>query len=107
MNRHSKISDPGTESCRSEFDRKRNFYSDEEVFTDNSPRVFEGDNLSQIRFPLGGIGTGTISLGGRGELRDWEIFNRPNRDSWLPYNLFILRVSNESSEGALVKVLEH
>ena len=26
--------------------------------------------------PLGGIGTGTVSLGGRGDLRDWEIMNR-------------------------------
>jgi uncharacterized protein (DUF608 family) len=32
-----------------------------------------------IAFPLGGIGTGTISLGGRGQLRDWEIFNRPDK----------------------------
>ena len=32
-----------------------------------------------IAFPLGGIGTGTISLGGRGNLRDWEIFNRPDK----------------------------
>lgn len=27
--------------------------------------------------PIGGIGTGTISLGGRGNLQDWEIMNRP------------------------------
>jgi hypothetical protein len=26
---------------------------------------------------LGGIGTGTVSLGGRGELRDWEVANKP------------------------------
>ena len=24
------------------------------------------------------LGTGTVSLGGRGNLQDWEIFNRPN-----------------------------
>ena len=29
--------------------------------------------------PLGGIGTGTVSLGGRGELRDWEIMNVPGK----------------------------
>lgn len=29
--------------------------------------------------PLGGIGTGTVSLGGRGELRDWEIMNIPGK----------------------------
>jgi hypothetical protein len=32
-------------------------------------------SLEEIAFPLGGIGTGCVSLGGRGELRDWEIFN--------------------------------
>lgn len=29
--------------------------------------------------PIGGIGTGTVSLGGRGELRDWEIMNIPGK----------------------------
>lgn len=43
------------------------------------PRSFTGRNLAMIAFPLGGIGTGTISLGGRGQLRDWEIFNRPDK----------------------------
>ena len=43
------------------------------------PRAFSGPHLKMIAFPLGGIGTGTISLGGRGQLRDWEIFNRPDK----------------------------
>ena len=43
------------------------------------PRTFSGRSLKMIAFPLGGIGTGTISLGGRGQLRDWEIFNRPDK----------------------------
>ncbi len=43
------------------------------------PRLFTGRQLDMIAFPLGGIGAGSISLGGRGELRDWEIFNRPAR----------------------------
>jgi uncharacterized protein (DUF608 family) len=43
------------------------------------PRVYSGRHLEMIAFPLGGIGTGSISLGGRGQLRDWEIFNRPDK----------------------------
>jgi len=43
------------------------------------PRVYAGRQLAQLAFPLGGIGTGSISLGGRGQLRDWEIFNRPDK----------------------------
>ncbi len=42
-------------------------------------RDYEGDHLTRIALPLGGIGTGTVSLGGRGELRDWQIMNRPAR----------------------------
>ena len=38
---------------------------------------YDQDHLLNIALPLGGIGTGTISLGGRGELRDWEIMNKP------------------------------
>lgn len=38
---------------------------------------YDGDHLYRIALPLGGIGTGTVSLGGRGELRDWEIMNVP------------------------------
>ena len=32
-----------------------------------------------IAFPLGGVAAGSLCLGGRGQLRDWEIFNRPNK----------------------------
>jgi len=38
---------------------------------------YDQNHLGRIALPLGGIGTGTVSLGGRGDLRDWEIMNRP------------------------------
>lgn len=38
---------------------------------------YDQNHLYHIALPLGGIGTGTVSLGGRGELRDWEIMNVP------------------------------
>jgi uncharacterized protein (DUF608 family) len=53
-------------------------------------RVFEGNFLSEIAFPLGGIGTGTVSLGGRGELRDWEIANKPDKGHMLDNSFFSL-----------------
>jgi non-lysosomal glucosylceramidase len=43
------------------------------------PRVFTGRKLKMIAFPLGGVAAGSVALGGRGQLRDWEIFNRPNK----------------------------
>ena len=42
-----------------------------------SLRHYPPDRLARIALPLGGIGTGTVSLGGRGNLIDWEIMNRP------------------------------
>ena len=43
--------------------------------------VFKGDQLNEISFPLGGIGTGCLGLAGNGRLIDWEMFNRPNKGS--------------------------
>lgn len=40
-------------------------------------KQYDQQHLYQIALPLGGIGTGTVSLGGRGEFRDWEIMNVP------------------------------
>ena len=39
--------------------------------------TYTQDRLAKIALPLGGIGTGTISLGGRGDFRDCEIMNTP------------------------------
>lgn len=43
------------------------------------PRTFRGAALKMISFPLGGVAAGSVGLGGRGQLRDWEIFNRPSK----------------------------
>ncbi len=43
------------------------------------PRRFSGRKLKMIAFPLGGVAAGSIGLGGRGQLVNWEIFNRPNK----------------------------
>ncbi len=43
------------------------------------PRRFTGPQRKMISFPLGGVGAGSIALGGRGQLREWWIFNRPDK----------------------------
>ncbi|MFW2376494.1 MAG: GH116 family glycosyl-hydrolase, partial [Cellulophaga baltica] len=46
-------------------------------FTDDWPVLtsYDANHIAKIAMPIGGIGTGTVSLGGRGDLRDWEIMN--------------------------------
>lgn len=39
-------------------------------------KTYTGDYANKVAMPLGGIGTGTVSLGGRGDLKDWEIVNQ-------------------------------
>jgi non-lysosomal glucosylceramidase len=64
-----------------------------------------GDQLRAVRFPLGGIGTGTVSLGGRGELCDWEIFNRPAKGLDLPLTFFSIWARPRGGEP-VARVLE-
>ena len=47
-------------------------------------KTYDRDHIERIALPLGGIGTGTVSLGGRGNLLDWEIMNRPAK-GYIPY----------------------
>lgn len=69
------------------------------------PRIFTGRQIKQIAFPLGGVAAGSISLGGRGQLRDWEIFNRPNKGYSPAYAFPSLWVQSGSAEP-IARVLE-
>src|SRR5438270_8957128 len=79
-------------------------YSPEQLYGMGAPREFRGAALAEIAFPLGGIGTGTVALGGRGQLRDWEIFNRPSKGLTIP-RATLLRVQ-AGAGPAQVRVLE-
>ncbi|MEW6512295.1 MAG: GH116 family glycosyl-hydrolase [Bacteroidota bacterium] len=68
-------------------------------------RVFTGQSLQEIAFPLGGIGTGCISLGGRGDLRDWEIFNKPAKGSRLDFTFFALW-ARQKGHPPIARILE-
>ncbi|MBR0464288.1 MAG: hypothetical protein IJJ23_07875 [Clostridia bacterium] len=52
-------------------------------------------------YPLGGIGTGTISLNASGELTDFQIFNRPSLGMKVPYTFFSLYVNGPFGSRAL------
>jgi uncharacterized protein (DUF608 family) len=49
--------------------------------------MFSGKHLAMLAFPLGGVGAGSISLGRRANLRDWEIFNKPDKGNSPTYAL--------------------
>src|SRR5690348_5271603 len=76
-----------------------------QLFECGPQRTFTAASLSEIAFPLGGIGTGTVSLGGRGQLRDWEIFNRPGKGKALPYSFFSIWAQPRGGP-AVARVLE-
>src|SRR5881397_96347 len=80
-------------------------FSPEQLLEHGPQRTFTGMSLTEVAFPLGGIGTGTVSLGGRGQLRDWEIFNRPGKGKILPYTFFALW-AQPAGEAAVARVLE-
>ncbi len=42
-------------------------------------KTYDQEHIQKIALPIGGIGTGTVSLSGRGSLVDWEIMNRPGK----------------------------
>ena len=50
---------------------------------------YRDEKLKTVSFPLGGIGTGCIGISGNGELVDWEIFNRPNKNTRNGYSHFM------------------
>ena len=56
-------------------------------------------------FPLGGIGTGNVSIGARGEFRDWEISNHADKGTWLPFTFFAIRACPQDGES-VSRVLE-
>ena len=52
-------------------------------------KIYDGTHLRRVALPLGGIGTGTVSLGGNGSLRSWEVMNRPAK-GFNPHSFFVL-----------------
>lgn len=65
---------------------------------------YKGD-ASIAKFLLGGLGTGNISIGSRGEMRDWEIFNWPGKGQFVPFSFFAIWTKEEGKQP-VSKILE-
>ncbi|TCT33067.1 GH116 family glycosyl-hydrolase [Martelella mediterranea] len=79
-------------------------YSKAELYQRGERPSYPGE-AREAAFPLGGIGTGNVSIGARGELRDWEIFNWPGKKNFLPFTFFALWAQKEGSDP-VARILE-
>jgi uncharacterized protein (DUF608 family) len=69
------------------------------------PRKFQGRQLKMISFPLGGVAAGSLGLGGRGQLVNWEIFNKPNK-GFRPQYAFPAIWAQAAGSKPVARVLE-
>jgi len=67
--------------------------------------LYTGNQLKEISFPLGGIGTGSVGIAGNGSLIDFEIFNRPNKNSINAYTFFTVKAEYPDGRRA-VRILQ-
>lgn len=58
-------------------------------------KEYIGDNINQIAFPLGGIGTGSISLAGNGAIVDPEINGHPDREKDCGFTNFAIKAESD------------
>lgn len=79
-------------------------YSKKDLYSMTPQRIFKSD-AKEAAFLLGGIGTGNVSIGARGEFRDWEIFNHPGKGNKLDYTFFSI-YAKEKDKQPITKVLE-
>ena len=57
--------------------------------------VYTDKRRRYVSFPLGGIGTGSVSLTGSGRLIDWSIRNRPAIDQFNGYSHFAIKAEQD------------
>lgn len=79
-------------------------YSPTELYRRGPQRSFPAD-AKEAAFLLGGIGTGNVSIGSRGEFRDWEIWNWPGKKQFLPFSFFAIW-AREQGRAPVAKILE-
>ncbi len=81
-------------------------YPGEALLTPKVRDTYSGDDLKEIRFPIGGVGSGCISMNGKGALVDWEVADRPNAQSRPDFTFIGLRVGQKGQGQRRFRVLE-
>lgn len=76
----------------------------EDLFTQGQKRIYEGEHLEEISFPVGGIGSGLIQMNGKAELKVWQIFNNYGLTE-LPHSFYAIRTS-DSNGKTVVRALQ-
>ena len=96
-------------SCNGVVKEYNRVLGDTEESKSLSPSVsysYGGDSLRNIMVPVGGIGTGDILVGGRGNILENEIFGRPCLDESPPYMTFFSVWGRGTGEITFARVLE-
>src|SRR6516165_3147170 len=57
--------------------------------------IYTRERRKYVAFPLGGIGTGSVSLTGSGRLIDWSIRNRPAIHQFNGYSHFAIKAEQD------------
>ncbi|XAZ20517.1 non-lysosomal glucosylceramidase (plasmid) [Sinorhizobium sp. B11] len=57
--------------------------------------AYKGERTRYIAFPLGGIGSGGLSISGSGRLIDWSIRNRPALQGYNGYSHFAIKAEKD------------
>lgn len=79
-------------------------FSSNELFAANGQKWYT-DRCTEAAFLLGGIGTGNVSVGSRGQLKDWEIFGTSGKGNYMPNTFFAIWTRMEG-QNPQTKVLE-
>ena len=81
-------------------------YAKEQLLNPNVRDTYSGRALREIRFPIGGVGCGAVTMNGKGALVDWEVGDRPNAQTRPDFTFIGLRVEEPGQTKPKFRILE-
>lgn len=81
-------------------------YTNEELLTPKVRDTYTGHSLREIRFPIGGVGSGNIAMNGKGALVDWEVGDRPNAQTRPDFTFIGMRIKIPGQAKPKFRILE-